>query len=206
MNRISTSVFSARLWLLWLRHSYRFRWAHRPLCPRFDAGVLRIGNLHLCRSCACAYGGVLCGLSLLFFDTTRVGIVPLLLGLMILTIGLSLPSLYQRLSRPVRDVIRFSMGLCIALCAGALLTGNVLVSVACGCTLALFWRAYFVMRRRRRAEACEACPELGQGDICTGCRVQADAIRAYEVEATQLLMNRGETYRPYTPRSAAPRD
>jgi hypothetical protein len=44
------------------------------------------------------------------------------------------------------------------------------------------------MRRRQKAEACQGCPEYGIDSICTGCHVQADAIRAYETEATHLLL------------------
>jgi len=190
MTGISTRGLNARLWALWLRHSYRFRWAHRPLCSRFSDGVLRIGPLHLCRSCVCAYCGlVLCTITCLCLEVVRESTVPLLLGLMIPTIGLSTPQLYKRCSRPVRDLLRFSMGCCVTLCICAMLMGKLLVPAACVSILLLFWRIYFVMRRKRRAAACNACPELGS--ICTGCRVQANAVRAYEAEATSLLLASG---------------
>ncbi|MHC4527470.1 MAG: hypothetical protein ACYS29_06300, partial [Planctomycetota bacterium] len=47
---------------------------------------------------------------------------------------------------------------------------------------------------------CSGCPELGQRRICTGCRLQADAVRAYETQATNLLLASG-----YNPCIPAPR-
>jgi hypothetical protein len=192
VTRLAGKLFGLRLRLLWLRHSYRFRWAHRPLCDRFSQGILRIGQVRLCRSCACAYGGILFGLAFcLLNDALRESTIPLLLGLIIPTIGLSTPTLYKRLPRAVQDMLRFSMGLCITLSACGLFMGNTLIPTVCAATLFLFWRIYFAMRRKRKAEACNGCPEYGQKGICTGCRLQADAMRAYETEATALLLASG---------------
>jgi hypothetical protein len=190
MTGINTRVFRVRLWLLWIRHSYRFRWAHRPLCSRFRDGVLRIGQVHLCRSCVCAYSGiVVAALACLLVPAVRASALPLLCYLMLPTLAFSMPQLYKRCPRWARDGLRFSMGLCISLCFCILLMGKLMVSVLCAGILLLFWRIYFVMRRNRRAQACNACSELG--GICTGCHLQADAVRAYEAEATQLLLASG---------------
>jgi uncharacterized membrane protein len=191
MTGINSRALNVRLWLLWIRHAYRFRWAHRPLCSRFSDGVLRIGQVHLCRSCVCAYGGIVVGaLACLFLNAVRESAVPLLVCLMIPTLAFSMPQLYRRCSRRVRDLLRFSMGCCIALCLCVMLMGKLIVSALCAGILLVFWRIYFVMRRNRRAQACNACPELG--GICTGCRIQADAVRAYEAEATSLLLASGK--------------
>ena len=190
MTGINSRALQVRLWFLWIRHSYRFRWAHRPLCSRFSDGVLRIGQVHLCRSCVCAYGGiVVAALACLLVYAVRASAVPLLCCLMLPTLGLSMPLLYKRCPRQVRDGLRFSMGLCISLCFCILLMGKLMVSALCAGILLLFWRVYFVMRRNRRAQACNACLELG--GICTGCHLQANAVRAYEAEATQLLLASG---------------
>lgn len=190
MAGINSRALQVRLWLLWIRHSFRFRWAHRPLCSRFSDGVLRIGQVHLCRSCVCAYSGiVLAALACLFLDTVRAWALPLLICVMVPTLGFSMPRLYKRCSRRLRDGLRFSMGCCISLCVCVMLMGELVVSALCAGTLLVFWRIYFVMRRQRKAQACNACPELG--GICTGCHIQADAIRAYEAEATQLLLASG---------------
>jgi hypothetical protein len=190
MTGINTRGLTVRLRILWLRHSYRFRWAHRPLCSRFSDGVVRFGQVHLCRSCVCAYCGiVLCAIACLFLNVVRESAVPLLVCLMVPTLGFSMPRLYKRCSRRVRDLLRYSMGCCISLCICVMLKGNAVVSGLCVSILLIFWRIYFVMRRNRKAQACNACPELGR--ICTGCRIQADAVRAYEAEATHLLLASG---------------
>ncbi|MDM8549357.1 hypothetical protein QUF72_04730 [Desulfobacterales bacterium HSG2] len=46
-------------------------------------------------------------------------------------------------------------------------------------------------RRSRKLKACNGCPELGKGEICSGFRVQAENIRQFEDEATDFLLNSG---------------
>lgn len=192
MTCIGTRVLAARLWFLWLRHSYRFRWAHRPLCSKFSEDILRVGPVRLCRSCVCAYGGViLCAILCWLLNAVRESSVPVLLCVMVPTIGLSMPPLYKQCPRPVRDLLRFGMGCCITLCVCVMLMGNALVSVTCAGILLLFRRLYSVMRRERKAQACNGCPELGRRQICAGCRLQADAVRAYETQGTRLLLASG---------------
>ncbi len=189
MPGLDTRGLKFKLWVLWLCHSYRFRWAHRPLCERFRAGVLRIGHVHLCRSCVCVYAGLAGGVvSCSCFAALRQSPTAWLLGLMIPTVVLSAPRLYPRLIRPLRDLLRFGMGFCISLCGCVVLWGNGLVAIGCVSVLFLFWRLYFSQRRKRRASACTGCPEFSQTSICTGCRVQARAVRAYETQATHLLL------------------
>lgn len=178
-----------RFWFLWLRYSYRFRWAHRPLCAHFRAGVLRFGDVHLCRSCVCVYaglivGGVLCLCSEALRESSAL-VLWILTGP---TVILSTPSLYHRLARGCKDMLRCSMGICMGLCVCAVFQVHPLLAAGCAGVLFGFWKLYFAQRRRRRAEACQGCPEYGREAICSGCRLQAEAIRAYETEATDLLM------------------
>ena len=56
---------------LWLKHAYTFLWAHKPLCDKFAGDVLKLGPIHLCRSCVCAYGGIGFGLLLVFLVPFR---------------------------------------------------------------------------------------------------------------------------------------
>jgi hypothetical protein len=131
----------------------------------------------------------LCAWSLAVRESAVAGLV----WLMVPTLVLSTPPIYARCPRPVCDVLRFSMGCCISLCVCAMLVGHVVVSITCGLVLFVFWWVYFRMRRTRRATACEGCPELGRKGICTGCQLQAEAIRAYETEATAILLASGKT-------------
>lgn len=196
--RAGSKWLNLRLRMLWLRHSYTFRWAHRPLCSRFSNGILRMGPMRLCRSCVCLYCGIVfCTILCVCLTAVRGLALPLLLSVTVPTIALSAPAVYMRWARPLRDCLRFCMGCSIALCACAVLEGHLLVAVACASVMLAFWRVYFAARRRRRAAACEGCPELGQRQVCTGCVLQAAGIRAYETEATEILLACGTA--PRTP-------
>jgi len=189
VTSISGRLLALRLHLLWIRHSYTFRWAHRPLCDRFRPHILRVGPLHLCRSCLCAYAGLTCTAILcLFLPPLRQSCPTLLLCLMPPTIALSLPRFYKHWPRPLRDLLRFSMGACIPLCVCLAVINKPLLSVACAATLLAFWKIYLAIRRQKKAHACKGCPELGHKQICSGCQHQAHAIRAYESQVTRLLL------------------
>jgi len=190
MTPIQSAWLGMRLRFLWLKHTYPYRWAHRPLCSRFRRDILKVGPIHLCRSCLCVYAGLLVsGAALACFPMIRNSAIPLLLCLGVPTLILSAPLLYAKFSRHVRDVLRFSTGCCIPLCICTGLTGHVAASALCAVILFLFWRIYFTLRRNRKAAACTGCVEIGEPGICSGCSRQADGIRAYETEATALLLS-----------------
>ena len=192
MTHMKSICLSLRLRLLWLRHSFTFRWAHGPLCDRFSSDILRIGRIHLCRSCVCVYCGLLmCATLCAYLSAIAEHAMLLLLCIVTPTVLFSAPRLYKLCPRPFRDVLRFCMGCCISLCVCAMLAGHIFAAVACGSVLFAFWRIYFVARRKRKAEACKGCADIGQNRICTGCRVQAAGIRAYETEATRILASSG---------------
>ena len=189
MTRLKTRRLALHMWWLWLRHSYQFRWAHRPLCARFSAGIIRLGSLHLCRSCLCTYAGLLLtALLCLFITPIRQSAAPILLTIIVPTVVLSTPRLYHHLPRPLCDLLRFSAGACIALSIAALFTGHLIIPLTCITVLLIFWRIYFTIRRTRRAQACRTCPDLTPNQICPGCQLQAQATRTYETQATTILL------------------
>ncbi len=193
MRVLGTYAYRARLWWLWLVCSYRFRWAHRPLCSRFHSGVIRVGGVHLCRSCVCVYCGILLSaLSLAFLRPSVATSSVALAGLGIPTLALSGPWCYRSMPRAVRDLLRLAMGAVIVLCGYLLLHGEFVTAVPAAIVLFAFWRAYFKVRRRRRLHACDGCEELSDKAVCTGCRLQADGVRRYEEIATQLYLASGQ--------------
>ena len=185
---------------LWLRHAFAFHWAHKPLCHRFRRDVLRIGPLHVCRSCTLAYlgfgGGVL--LCALWWKPLEGSAATLFLTLATPTLLLSFPTWYRHWPRSLRDVLRLAMGTTIALCVYLLLTGQILVGLAGGAVLAVFWKAYMVLRRPRRLNACSGCPELRSDAICSGFTFQAEQVRRYEEAATERIIGSG--YLPHAVR------
>ena len=175
-----------RLRMLWLRHAHSFLWAHHPLCERFRGDVLRIGHVRLCRSCLAVYLGIAAG-GILFATTSLVSTPTLPVTLAVPTIFLSHPRLYKRMPRIARDLLRGSMGLLIASCGGLLLSGSLVTGALLSVAVFTFWRFYFRLRRTRRLAACDGCPELNAGGVCRGFAHQAECVRNYEREATELL-------------------
>jgi len=194
MRALSGVAYKVRLWWLWLVCSFRFRWAHRPLCARFRSGVIKVGCVHLCRSCLCAYCGILvCGLSLMLFRPSAANAVAALAGLGVPALALSGPWCYKKWPRAMRDVLRWATGALISLCAYLLICGELIVAGAAAAVLLIFWRAYFHIRRRRRISACDGCEELPDKGVCSGCRLPADGIRRYEEIATRIYLSSGQT-------------
>jgi len=191
-----------RSWLywkwLWLCHVYPFYWAHHPLCNRFRCDVVRIGRLHLCRSCLMAYAGFALGvvLCVCFRELLR-GVAPLLFASLAgVTLTFSAPVWYKRCSRPMRDVVRGMMGGVIALCGYLLLSGSPLPGLIGAVALIVFRKAYLALRRRSRLKACTGCLHLRGDEICPGFALQAERLRQYDQRATDLLVAGG-----YVPRA-----
>ena len=192
--------FRFRLKWLWLRHTHTFNWAHKPLCDRFKPGVLRIGKLHVCRSCLFAYSGMLIGgIAALVYSTFIVTMrLPWLACILAPVIILSYPRLYKRLSRFIQDGLRFAMGVLLGFIPFFLIYRNFASALLCIVVMFAFWRFYFHQRRLRKRQACEGCPELNLPEICSGFQQQAAAIRLYEIEATDFMYRTGRGL-PQTP-------
>ena len=185
-------AFRVRLWWLWLVCSFRFRWAHRPLCGRFRGDVVRVGGVHLCRSCVCAYCGmIICGVLLAALQpaVTTTGLSLAVVGMV--TLVMSGPWCYKTLPRLVRDVLRWAMGAVIAMVGYLFACGELIIAAPAAAVLWVFWRVYLQKRRGRRLRACEGCEELEVRGVCSGCQVQAEGVRRYEEAATRLYLASG---------------
>ena len=181
---------------LWLTHSYRFTWAHKPLCGRFQKDVVRLGSVHLCRSCTMAYAGIALAILLCcFLGPSSDIIATVLLACGPVTIALSLPRWYKKWARPVRDALRFSMGAMAVLSIRLLFAGHLVPGITSVVVMAAFWKVYLRLRRPRMRHACDDCEHFRDGGttdvICPGFAFQADLIRQYEGRATELLLRSG---------------
>jgi hypothetical protein len=197
---VARAARGLRLRWTWLRLSHRFRWAHRPLCDRFSADLIAVFGTHLCRSCVCVYLGALLSAGAWLAGWPLRDAAPAL-GLLTGAVAAAsaLPR-YKRLPRPVRDLLRLSTGALGV--AGLLLAGQ---GRAAGfAILGVFALAYLALRRprqARRAAACDGCPELGRGRVCSGFTLQADASRRLDALtepwlALALLPSRPKGSRP----------
>jgi len=188
-GRLSAAL---RLRWLWLKHCHGFNWAHKPLCGRFAGDVVRLGGVHLCRSCLFAWSGVVLGALLCVVFRRALGerAATILLTALPPTLLFSLPAIYKHLPRTARDLLRAAGGLLLSLSACALFVSP-LFGAAGLALLFIFWFAYFRVRRARKLRECDGCPELAAGGICSGFRRQAERIRRYEEEATGFLIATG---------------
>jgi len=188
---VHAGTWRTRLKLRWLelRHAYAYRWAHKPLCDRFRRDVIRIGSVHLCRSCTAAYGGMVAtALVYLLGPPVVRDVAPTIFPLLAMAalVG-SAPFWYKRWPRPMRDVLRSVMGATIALCVCLVFAGHWLLGASGAAALLVFWRVYLALRRRRKREACNGCLELDRQAVCSGYAIHARGIRRYEEAATKLV-------------------
>ncbi len=187
---ISTLKRNLYLKWLWLRHTYPFLAAHKPLCSRFRQDVLKFGPIYLCRSCTFVYGGIASGA---LFWWAFPGIVQdaglsLFVTLTAATLCFSFPTWYKEWRRAGRDLVRWLLGIVLVLNASLWVEGRVIEGLAGALVLFLFWRFYFHHRHHRQIHACDGCPELGKPGACSGFTMQAARIRRYEDQASRFLM------------------
>jgi len=154
--------------LHWWKFSYPFLLAHKPLCSRFKNDVLKLGHIHLCRSCTFLYSGLIVSLG-------------------------SSPWFYWKTNRIIRDMLRCSLGYILAASIYFLSAGIWLGFIV----HALLFTGWFFYYRKKRAERksvqCDGCAEQNCNSVCSGYKVQADYIRKYEIFATdQLIKERME--------------
>lgn len=181
-----------RLKGLWLKWSFPFLWAHKPLCDRFAEDRIRLGGIHLCRSCLCAYGGLFLGVGLALLAPLQGPGVLIAYGAVLPSVLLlSWPTLYKKWPRSVRDLLRCAGGALIPVSAALCLSPHFWAGLPGLLLIAAFWIAYFRQRKRRKLKACNGCAELGTDRICSGFALQAERIRRYEREATELVMRGG---------------
>jgi len=167
MSVLNSHLYNGKLKWLWLRHSYRFRWAHKPLCDRFSEDVLQVGNVHLCRSCTFLWLGVIvAAAAAILLPSLRINIATVAPQLLLVTLLSSAPLFYKQWPRYVRDLLRFSLGASFPLWICLILMGNIFMGVATAAGGLVVWKIYSNSRKIRKAHACEGCPELDQPQIC----------------------------------------
>ena len=182
-----------RLKYLWLLHACPFIWAHKPLCGRFEKEVLKVGRFYLCRSCTCVYIGIVAGLGVGFLwpETAAASSHHILAFLVFPVLALSMPPFYKRIHRIGRDALRFSLGFTLPWVGFALWNGQAFhAGVAC-LLLTTGWLAYKRKRAFSKSHECDGCPELGNQRVCSGFELQAERIRCYERQATELVIRSG---------------
>lgn len=174
--------------ILWLRYTYPFLWAHKPLCERFQQDTFQVKSIRICRSCCLLYAGILSSALLGYFKLYEIppGVLFVVTSAVLL---LSVPHIYRFYPRPVRDILRFLLGAALASTLLFFFSKALFVGVI-GTFLLLVIRA--VLQRQRailKSKACQGCEELSLQGICSGFVLQAERIRRYETKATEYVMS-----------------
>jgi hypothetical protein len=168
----------------WIRHSWWFQWAHKPLCDAYHEDVLRLGPLRLCRGCTALWVGLFAGTLWMLTVPVGTGTTMVVCGaLYLVSAALSHPALHSRWPRLMRDALRIASGLILPLGASLVLRGELVAGLSAIAILVGTYALYARLRLPRRLEKCTHCPELGQG-ICSGYASQSVAIRAWEEAAS----------------------
>lgn len=178
---------------LWLKHSYAFRWAHKPLCDRFHDDSLHIGKLHICRGCTLLYSGMI--LSFILYLFSRNELIPMILPLSIFVLPLSYPTFYQPLHRLVKDALRFGLGSLMTFMLLLLITGQWMIGAGLLVISYVYCKHINQVRAKMKANACMGCSEYGGNHVCSGYQMQAECLRRYDEEGSVLLMKQ---YNPHS--------
>lgn len=196
-KRVSRLSISSTIYLkiLWLRKTYSFNWAHKPLCEKYEEDLIKIKDVSVCRSCFFVYLGLISNLvfSLMFHNFYVAYGRIILSGLLLFTLPLSYPTLYKKLPRKLRDLLRFTMGYLIIQIFFVFLRGHFVYSLAAVLLSYILWKIYFKQRAKRKIDLCFTCNEYSDQKVCSGYKTQVLLIREYEEEATDYILNKRYT-------------
>lgn len=178
---------------LWYKKTYPFYWAHKPMCGLYRDDVVRFKKIYLCRSCLFVYLGI--GFGILYpilFPAiyTEYGLVSIA-ALSVFTLPFSYPSVYKRLSRRFRDLLRFSLGCITVQIVYLFFKGFILPALTVLIFCYILWKIYFTKRAKRKLQLCHDCEEFSYETVCSGYTLQTKLLREYEEEATEYILKTG---------------
>lgn len=166
--------------LINLKHHWRFKFAHKPLCNHYKSGVFSFKNIHICKSCSLAYIAIFLSLFFPMIDNLQFLILTFVVFIF------SLPKIYENFPRHLKNVLRFLSGLVLGLSFKYLIMGNVLGLI--GFSLAVLYRVLSAKSRStKKQKICHNCDERNLG-ICSGFQLQAQAFRNFEEEYYQKFL------------------
>ena len=203
MNLLNQLKTRAYLKFLWLRYAYPFNWAHKPLCSRFSGEYLRIGNLHLCRSCTLLWLELITVLIAWFIFGHYIAdhIIPIFTIYAAVTLTLSAPRWYKKWPRWFRDLLRAMLGATLALYLALWLSGHYLAALIATIFLAAAWKFYLHRRQQLRHKLCHSCPHLQptpkSPNPCPGFTYQYQRLSQYQKLATDYLYSNQPSSPPF---------
>ena len=179
-----------KLWWKRLTLSWRFRFAHHPLCARFSDQIFVIKGLYLCQGCTLVYTGFFLALLIVAFLPFQllfywwVVIIAAFVFPTFIIQFISLPRLFKRLAR-----FLFGIGLGTGVIAAFKFSQwfYILGLISIVLIVYLVFRILYRRNKKAQEDICGDCPELHQRGVCSGFKLQMEAERKYSEYASKLL-------------------
>lgn len=167
------------------RAAHRFhRFAHHPLCGRYEGEVIRVGRrTRLCRGCSYAALGGAAGFVLAVFIRAPLW-TALVLGALSVSIGVG--TLRRRASKVLSRLVP-AAGLAVACAEGLRAESWAGVGVAAGVVLGLAGLIWAYRRRVPDRTPCASCAERDLTGACSGLRPIVRRERAFRRVARRLI-------------------
>jgi hypothetical protein len=195
---IPSLSFIKRLKLWWKKFTltWKFAFAHHPLCERFSDQVFKIGDLYICQGCSLALLGFIISLFLGIFISLGIDVI----WWYVIVCGLTLPSfilLFVSFPRTVKRIVRFLFGFGIGGGLGTVFTvskwSQRIILSAIVLLIYILFRIFY-KKTKSPENVCEGCPEYRQREVCSGYKQQMEVELEYSKYATNLLAPELEAY------------
>lgn len=169
--------------------SWRFKFAHHPICPSYNKHYWNIKGVYLCQGCSIVYTCFFSALLfLILFHITFIPVHYLFVGLGIL-IPILLVEIIKIEQRSIKRLARAGIGIGLSLPFSAFVLHEEIVVKVMGLLITLLGFISFrqVRKAANREDLCKSCPEYKSNRICNGLRLEAEAMRKYSDYASDLL-------------------
>lgn len=182
-----------RIKLFWkkLKVSWRFHFAHHPLCDNYGDQVFKIKGIYLCQGCTLTYIGIILGVMSSFALTLSLSNLEWsIIGIGIL-ISLFIIEFLKLNKRIIKRLIRFVTGLGLGGFFWVLISSTNIIAPVIALLLSFIgYKVFKIIRSSQlKEDKCLHCSEFKQGKICSGLALEAKANREYSEYATLLMQD-----------------
>ncbi len=179
------------LWKKKLKLSWKFKFAHHPICERFDDHIWKIGDMYVCQGCTMVYSGVILGFFLFLFNFNQFigGMLDWFLSVLIFMLPTFLIEKLRIKTRWVKRSVRFLNGIALGATMAFLFVDtsiweriSVIAFIYIGLLLFRFIRRY-----KKEEDECEGCPQAKKDEVCEGFKMQFEANKKLGKYTTDLV-------------------
>ncbi len=172
--------------------SWRFKFAHHPVCVSYKDHYWNIKGVYICQGCTLVYSSFFVTLLFLFFFQTTLEQYQYLivgLGILIPVLIIELTKIEQRI---IKRLSRILIGIGIGLFFSAFLLHTDIIVKVIGFLITVIGFISFkrVRRSTKREDKCNLCSEHKSNVICSGLRLEAVAMKKYSDYASDLLQDK----------------